>query len=346
MNWQASYIKQALIKLLETSKIKQGKRLEALINFLLEQAWIATTTRMNEFELTNTGKPALAKFIRAHYPNWEKEQSVVAQMGLQTSNVEHAQFAAKLNFIKRRLKQPLPIILNEKTIQAIWGQDSKTPIPETLKQNLPKFRATVDEAVRIKPNFGFRLLRQDGISIDCDQIVALLHELSVSERALMEIDQACGKLPLLVMTIENKGVFIDINVPESVMLIYAPGNNTALVSQFLSLLMKKITWVHFGDLDSKGIQIGQSLASQIKREYQPFIPNYWIQYKNLYCHPVTTDKQSWHPINLPNHPLLQQLFRENQWMEQECIILDREWYAAIENWVVPTNQQRRSNCEI
>ncbi len=333
MNWQAPYIKQALIKLLEDGKIKQSKRIKTLIDFFITQAWIATTTRMNEFELTNQGKTALPKFIFARYPNWNKEQSVVVQMGLQTGNVEHAQFATKLSFLKQRLKQPLPILLNEKTIQAVWGQNSKTSIPKELKQNLPKFRTTIDEAVRIRPNLGLRLLRQDGVIIDCDQIVSLLHELSISERALMEIDKACGKLPLLVITIENKGAFIDIKVPESVTLIYAPGNNTALVAQILNhLFIKKITWVHFGDLDNKGIQIGQSLARQIKREYQPFIPNFWIQYKNLYSHAVTTDKQNWYP-SLPNHQLLQQLFRENQWMEQECIVLDKEWYTAIENWI-------------
>ena len=94
--------------------------------------------------------------------------------------------------------------------------------------------------------------------------------------------------------------------------------------------MNKITWLHFGDLDSKGIQIGQSIARQIGREYQPFIPSYWIEYKTRYSHLVTSDKQSWHLAKLPNNPLLHQLFRENKWMEQECIILDREWYAAIE----------------
>jgi len=330
MDWQAIPIKQSLIKLLDDGTIKRKKSIEWLIDYLIEQSWIATTTRMNEFELTNKGKAKLPDFLRFHYPDWATEQSMVEQLGLQKGNVEHANFASKLTFMKHRLVAPLPHLLNEKTIQAIWGKDSKTSIPEELKQRLPDVRATVDEAVRIKPNSGFKLLRTDGITIDCDQIVTMLHELSLSERVLMEIDSISGKLPSLVMTVENKGAFIDLVAPDSVMLIYSPGNNTALVAQILDLL-KNVAWIHFGDLDSKGIQIGQSLASKIGREIQLFIPNYWTQYKNVYSHKVTNDKQSWDAITLSgkNHPLLRQLVKDNQWMEQECIILDKELYKSI-----------------
>jgi hypothetical protein len=164
--------------------------------------------------------------------------------------------------------------------------------------------------------------------------MAVVGEVILPERALLDGISPCGILPRAVMTVENLGPFVDMPKPRELLLIHQPGWNTPLSQQFIKMLGPELSWYHFGDLDPEGIAIYRHLKQE---EEKPslFLPSFWDEYEEGYFQPLS---DAW-PEKIADsilEPLLKKLFAANTWLEQEPIILDErldlELAGLVSNW--------------
>jgi hypothetical protein len=63
-----------------------------------------------------------------------------------------------------------------------------------------------------------------------------------------------GTTPKLILTVENLGPYLDINVPADCLVAHVPGWDTRTIRMVFELL-PTVPCVHFGDLDPNGVRI-------------------------------------------------------------------------------------------
>jgi hypothetical protein len=151
--------------------------------------------------------------------------------------------------------------------------------------------------------------------------MAMIGEVILPERAILDGVRPCGVLPKAVMTVENLGPFVDIPKPKELLLIHQPGWNTPLSQQFIRSLGPEPRWYHFGDLDPEGIAIYHHL-NQEGQKADLFLPSFWSEFEQAFFQPLSG---TWPEKILESFskPLLKKLFAANTWLEQEPIVLDK-----------------------
>lgn len=188
----------------------------------------------------------------------------------------------------QRLGVSLPARLNQACFYALWHGDSKHPrsAPLTAPQ-LANLSLTQDEVIRIRTLEPLSLVDQQGQQHDMTAMMALLGELVLPERTLGTL-AAIGWQGVRVITVENKGAFVDYPLQPGQLLLFAPGRNTTLAKQLIPLLPAGVQWAHFGDLDQRGIDIAVELARELNRPAMLWLPCELQPYLDHYARPVRT----------------------------------------------------------
>jgi hypothetical protein len=233
----------------------------------------------------------------------------------------------------------LPPRLNQATFYALWHGDSKHPRSECPDPQLADLTLTQDEVIRLRTLEPLSLVDLHGQQHDMTTVMALLGELALPERALGTL-AAIGWQGEQIITVENKGAFVDYPLQPGQLLLFAPGRNTTLAKQLIPLLPAGVQWAHFGDLDQRGIDIAVELARALHRPAILWLPCELQPYLDHYARPVRTfatdsGKVPWRVTKpadqadghgtLAGVPWLDELVTKGAWLEQEVLILAARW---------------------
>ncbi|WP_421268000.1 Wadjet anti-phage system protein JetD domain-containing protein [Aeromonas veronii] len=240
----------------------------------------------------------------------------------------------------QRLGVSLPARLNQACFYALWHGDSKHPRSAPLAApQLANLALTQDEVIRIRTLEPLSLVDRQGQQHDMTAMMALLGELALPERTLGTL-AAIGWQGERVITVENKGAFVDYPLQPGQLLLFAPGRNTTLAKQLIPLLPAGVQWAHFGDLDQRGIDIAIELARELNRPAMLWFPCELRPYLDYYARPVRTfatdsGKVPWRVTKQADQvdghgtpagvPWLEKLITDGTWLEQEVLILAPHW---------------------
>ncbi|BEE04706.1 Wadjet anti-phage system protein JetD domain-containing protein [Aeromonas veronii] len=240
----------------------------------------------------------------------------------------------------QRMGVSLPARLNQACFYALWHGDSKHPRSASLAApQLANLALTQDEVIRIRTLEPLSLVDRQGQQHDMTAMMALLGELALPERTLGTL-AAIGWQGERVITVENKGAFVDYPLQPEQLLLFAPGRNTTLAKQLIPLLPAGVQWAHFGDLDQRGIDIAIELACELNRPAMLWLPCELQPYLEHYARPVRTfaagsGKVPWRVTTqadqvdghgtLAGVPCLDKLITDGTWLEQEVLILASHW---------------------
>ncbi|MGN5288079.1 Wadjet anti-phage system protein JetD domain-containing protein [Aeromonas sp. 11P] len=240
----------------------------------------------------------------------------------------------------QRMGVSLPARLNQACFYALWHGDSKHPRSASLAApQLANLSLTQDEIIRIRTLEPLSLVDRHGQQHDMTAMMALLGELALPERTLGTL-AAIGWQGDRVITVENKGAFVDYPLQPGQLLLFAPGRNTTLAKQLIPLLPAGVQWAHFGDLDQRGIDIAIELARELQRPAMLWLPSELQPYLDHYACPVRTfakdsGKVPWRVTKQADQddghgtpagvPWLDELVTKGAWLEQEVLILAEHW---------------------
>ncbi len=160
-------------------------------------------------------------------------------------------------------------------------------------------------------------------ALNLDDVVSILGEASIPERALMDGLTVEGDIRA-VLLVENLGAWQDMPAPPGWLLVHLPGWDTPTVLRFLAQV-ERVPIVHFGDLDPNGVRIFQALRDR-RPDIRWFVPTFWREFVERYGLPGL-----WPKMDLAFAPaLVRELARQGRWLEQETIVLDPRLGEALE----------------
>ncbi|PJG60793.1 Wadjet anti-phage system protein JetD domain-containing protein [Aeromonas cavernicola] len=226
----------------------------------------------------------------------------------------------------------LPAELNQATFNALWYGDSKRGQKED-KPGSCEIALTQDEVIRLRTLHPLRLVDEQGDVHDMTLGQRLLGEVMLPERAMNRL-RAIDWQGSWVITVENKGAFIDYPLQAEQLLLYTPGRNTSLAKRVIPLLPAGVRWAHFGDLGQRGIDIALELAASLALPPYLWLPKQVARYVAPYGMPVVTQgeegrgKIGWRqesgktPVWLD---VLNVLAGSGRWLEQESLVLAPDW---------------------
>ena len=118
-----------------------------------------------------------------------------------------------------------------------------------------------------------------------------------------------------MVSCENLGADIDLEVPDDVLLVYSPWANSGAAVALMSLLLA-VSWIHFGDLDPEGIGIAHQIGRKLNREPRLLISSFAEDY-------IDAAK----PTLIPwaddyRHSVLKELKERQKRLFQEVFVLD------------------------
>ncbi|MGL5293438.1 MAG: Wadjet anti-phage system protein JetD domain-containing protein [Aeromonas sp.] len=229
----------------------------------------------------------------------------------------------------------LPTRLNQACFYALLHGDSKyARQPRASGSAEGDIQLTQDEVIRLRTLDVLSVTDQQGQWQDMSAVMTLLGEVALPERALHQL-AAVDWQGQQVITIENKGAFIDYPLEPGQLLLFTPGRNTTLAKVLIPLLSADIPWAHFGDLDQRGIDIAIELAAALSRPARLWLPAEIDAYVTHYARPLprfdaSSGKIPWRlqqrdKLNDDTLTWLGKLVTQARWLEQEVLICAGNW---------------------
>lgn len=233
----------------------------------------------------------------------------------------------------------LPASINSATLSGLWLQDCKAILsPAHLaRAEALGVRVFNDEVIRLRSASSLSLLWKDGSRYCADESLNMLGEIALPERALARL-QGVEWQGKQIITVENKGAFVDYPLQQGELLLYVPGRNTVLAKQVIPLLPAAIAWAHFGDLDQRGVEIASGLAVAMERPLALWLPEDLMEYTCHYARPLlrqlegqksSRGKIPWRLASVQSSGVLIEalthLITHKAWLEQEVLVSARRW---------------------
>lgn len=328
INWQTLAIREAALTLYKHERIDRKPANAPLVDELVNSNWLLPEETENGFMLSARGRAGLIELLDLRLPNWRDWQEALEGDKLLLTEA----FDLRWGYLKDQLRSDLPRVLNKSTLQlALLGQRT-TELPEHLLSELPKVELSEDRCLHLRGNMDLQFTRQHGPAIELKKIWRQLSEAVLPERDFRQIKELDGELPYLVMTIEDRGVFLDIELPENLLAIWVAPENLELAGEFLRFLPQFVPHVHFGDLDHQGLVIAERLALYSQRPVRRFIPSFWQDYLDKFSIPTDpkskTKGATWRGPVL-SAVLLKDLMANNLWLAQAPLLLDARLHEEM-----------------
>lgn len=181
----------------------------------------------------------------------------------------------------------LPSNINGATLNGLWQRDCKAVLSQPQLARVAELGIQVfgDEVIRLRSKTPLVLIDKNERHHDMTSVIDLLGELALPERALVGLQRIEWQGHQIV-TVENKGAFVDYPLQPGELLLYVPGRNTALAKKVMPLLSGLIPWAHFGDLDQRGLDIAAELANAIDCPLALWQPINLMDYLPHYARPL------------------------------------------------------------
>lgn len=324
IDWGDDKIRSALLTLWRDGGLQAGAGLAPLVEHLLEAGLLAKGTRAREYRLPANSRQKYEVLLTRVWPDWPETLDALQRHAL-------AATAAGLFELRRRavVVGGVPPLLHHKTYAALTKAHSKLAAVAAEGITL-----TRDDVLRLRTPTGFALTDVAGAMTACDAIMQALGEVVLPERSLLA---GISPVPIAlkcVMTVENLGAYLDMPIPEGVLLAHQPGWNSRLSRLFIHRLPQDVPWFHFGDLDPEGMEIYESLRQDESRVVL-WIPELWEDYLDTHYLPLS---KPWPHISpdLAGNPVVQTLIERRHWLEQEAIVTDTRLRQALDR--LPSGQ--------
>ncbi len=319
--WDQSLHRIALLELVVTGGLRRREDQSEAWTELATMRWTRRTGRQGELVLAEEHRATVETLLGKVWPGWR-----AIAVSLDTHALSPTpRGLQQLEDLQRQATVPgrLPARLNQRTAIAAVGPHSKAVLTEQRRLALGDVDLTRDGIVRLRPHHDMQL-RRAGRTLDMEAQRAVLGEVALPERALQEGLELAGPAPTLVLLVENVGAYIDIPAPDNWLVVHVPGWNTSTVRLLLARL-PEVPVLLFGDLDPAGVAIAAHL-----RSLHP--PLRWVtfelwrallpEYGQSFVWPEDLDLSD-------TPPLVQELARQNLWLEQERLVLHPGLIAAL-----------------
>jgi hypothetical protein len=318
--WERIEDRLALLELLASGSLKRRAGQAEAHAWLSELSWTRASGRRDEIRLVQARRSELVALLDRVWTGWRADQLDLLVAG------EPSTLAGWSRLSDRRRAGALPDLpdrVNRRTAAAATAGGAKSSLTSNRLQALGTVDVTADGVARLRPPPGV-LATRAGTRLALDEVVEVLDEVSVSDRALRAGLRLVGEIEA-VLLVENLGAWRDMPRPGRWMLVHVPGWNTATVRQLLETL-GEVPVVHFGDLDPNGLRIVQHLRTHVPR-LGWLVPAWWGEFVALHAH-----GRVW-PDDLDLRdapPLVRDLAAGGRWLEQERVVLDPRLPAAME----------------
>ena len=235
----------------------------------------------------------------------------------------------------------IPCEINNATLSGLWLGDCKATLSQAqlAVAEMRGIRVFSDETIRLRTDSALSLVWQDGRRYCAQESLNTLGEIALPERALTGLQEIEWQGQQII-TVENKGAFMDYPLKERELLLYVPGRNTVLAKQIIPLLPASIPWAHFGDLDQRGLDIAAGLALAINRPLSLWLPDNLMEYIQHYERALIRKldgqrnqrgKIPWRQLECRSNnalfAVLDRLRTNRTWMEQEVLVSARHWIS-------------------
>lgn len=290
-------------RLIELGIIKLSTRNNQLIKRLEVARWIEPTGRKGEWRLRDGALSKIADRIDILLPCWQQEFKFLRSLDLDPLEPRSIESLAML-----RKNQVAVGMVNRRNWNAATGLG-----PKHSSQKQASATLTKDWVMRFRPNAGLYGIF-DTNKIDLWKLSETLSECIIPERLWLRFERFEGVLPSLIISCENLGAYVDLVVPDSAMVIYAPGADIETAAELLRHF-PHTDWIHFGDVDPDGLKIAENLAKEVSRQLHFFVPSFAEEY--LPGRPVKTP---W--AEIPDTNVFRKLRRSRTRLFQEVFMLD------------------------
>lgn len=302
-----------LLRLLTRGTVREAARATKVVDRLRQARWIERSSRAGEWMLCQGSAPAVETRLAELLPSWRADVELLRRHGLDPTDLGALRSLAALRDLPTAAG-----FIHRKVWNAASAPGSKVPsrirTDATLTDDWAQ-RGRVSCAIALRTPLG---------AVDLLQQTRLLGEFSIPERCWLEAQGFSGDLPRLVLTVENLGPLVDLQLPAGCMLLFSQG---AAVTGSAAILraLPNARWMHFGDLDNAGVESGLRLAELSGRSPRFYIPTFAADYLPRAL-PV---RQAWRHAP-PAHPVTDDLLRRNAWLEQEVFLLDERLPRDLE----------------
>lgn len=320
VDWQSQILRDAAIALFKTERIRRDVYTWPLIRELLELEWLQQAETEQDFCLTVKGRNQYPKILDQQLPEWQE----LALSGMAVEGKERAAFMQRLEFIRTNTRFDLPVWINRKSFNTLYGGDEHAEISDDLRSLLPKYQISEDAVLRIRGTTDLHLIRKMMKPIRLGPILQLMTHAAIPERDVMELTEVDGEQPYMVMTVENLSVFSDIDIPDNLMLIWAPLYYPDLAIHLLKMIPHYVPHIHFGDLDASGLALAEHIAEETGRPLRRFLPEFWREYIQEYTQPCADHAvkgATWQQA-ISSNELIRKLMLRKEWLPQSAILLD------------------------
>lgn len=324
MIWESENARLALLELVSHGTLKRRHIQRDAYDTLAALPWTRLTGRRDEIGLAEERKEDLVELIDRAWPEWQNVLADLNAAGLPPTPEGYS----RLRDIERAADIPeLPDRINRRTAAALVATHSKASLTGARRQALGEIAPTQDGSIRLRPPPDLSARTAKG-TLDLAQVAAVLGEVSIPERALLDELTFEGSVRA-VLLIENLGAWRDLPPPPNWLLAYVPGWDTATVARLLDRIEKSIEdipVIHFGDIDPNGVRIMLHLRKRISN-LRWFLPRFWFDLADTTAHRTTWPQD----LDLGFAPArVQELASRGLWLEQERIILDPRIPDALE----------------
>lgn len=311
--WEEINNRLLLLELLVTGRTQRRRSQAAAWAWMEELPWTVTAPRRGERTLVEAHRQSISELINRVWPAWQQDALRLSSRLLSPTpdgwrDLRDAERAESL--------PPVPARINRHTAAAIVGPHSKSELTEQRLEPLADVEITHDGVLRLRTPPGVHIRRGASV-LDADAIVAVLGEVALPERALIDGTFIDGPIRGVVL-VENLGPFQDMEAVPGAIFAHVPGWDTRAVRTFLERLPEHIAVIHFGDLDPNGVRIARHLkASRVDLLWA--VPPFWREVLE-----ERGQAGEWpDDLDLTGEPaLVQELGRAKRWLEQESVVLD------------------------
>lgn len=293
-------------RLIENGFVKEVARNRHLVERFETAQWIERSGRKGEWTVREECKTALEHRLKEISPTWVEDFDFIRS--LDRSPYDPA------------IIKILPVLKHRNTPSGLTNRRNWNAATGISPKHKPKLasesKLTSDWIVRFYPSKGMNAVFS-GEEVSLDTIQDLFTECIFPERMWHKFERFSGELPGILITCENIGAYIDLPAPPYAMVIYAPGKDTIGACKLLNSL-PGVPWIHFGDIDPAGIEIGKQIAKETNREFKFYFPTFVKDYL-----PGARFERGWEDKELLNHSIFTELKKTGHRIFQEVFMLDK-----------------------
>lgn len=328
VDWSSQVIQEAALSLYKNSYLDANALYQPLLDELLAADWLEKDPDQHtRFNLNKAGKTGLKELLELKVTNWQAKLKELVE-----GNSKIETFAKRWTYLQAQLRANLPARLNLASLSLSLLGEEVSYLAEEFLDQLPKIEPSQDLCLHLRGELTLNLTFKKGGGLNLE-VLNHLSELVINQRDFDQLDELEGELPSLILSVEDRGTFLDMDLPPNQLAMWVTKDNLSLAGDFLRQLPQYVPHIHFGNLDHQGLVLAELLAQASQRPVKRFIPEFWQDYVESFAQPVNPEQlegqgAAWQGPVL-SAPLLNHLMTNQLWLAQAPLIFDARLYDEL-----------------